>query len=124
MAANPLPHALEFAGPMYSPIETLPLDGCTWELLTGSALLTGNGGSASLQVPTGARSVLIEAMTADVRLRPGATNAVTAAVPGADVVDGSAPGWVPAGASCTYSVDGAKYLALKSSGPVRLTWFA
>lgn len=121
---TPQPHVLEFAGPQYSPIETLPLDGCTWELQTGSPLLAGTGGAASVQVPAGARSVFIEAMTADVRFRAGSTNAVTATAPTVDVTDGSAGGWVPSGSATTYSVDGAKYLALKSTGPVRLTWFA
>lgn len=121
---TPQPHALEFVGPKYAPLETLPLDGCTWELQAGSPLLAGTGGAASLQIPAGARSVFVEAMTADVRFRAGSTNTVTAAAPSVDVADGSAGGWVPSGSAVTYSVDGAKYLALKSTGPVRLTWFA
>ena len=124
MTPTPQPHVLEFAGPQYSPLETLPLEGCTWELLAGSPLLAGTGGAASIQIPAGAKSVLIEAMTADVRFRSGGANTVTAAAPTADVVNGSAGGWVPAGSANTYSVDGASWLALKCSGPVRLTWFA
>ena len=121
---NPQPHVLEFAGPQYSPIETLPLEGCTWELLAGSTKLAGTGGAASIQIPDGAKSVLIEAMTADTRFRSGNSNAVTAAAPSIDVTDGSAGGWLPAVASSTYSVDKAAWLALKSTGSVRLTWFA
>jgi hypothetical protein len=130
MSPLPTPHILEMIGPQYVPLETLPLDGCTWELLAGSPLLSGLGGAASIQIPAGAKSVLIESMSAEVRFRAGTAATVTAAAPTADVINGAAPGWLPAMASSTYGfidwagIPTATHLALKSAGGVRLTWFA
>jgi len=129
MSSKPTPHNLELVGPQYSPVETLPLDGCTWELVAGSTRLTGLGGAASVQIPVDATSVLIESMAAEVRFRGGTDNAVTVALPSADVMNGTAGGWLPSLAAATYRFADANgkpsvsFLALLSSGGVRLTWF-
>ena len=89
-------------------------------------LATPTGTNATLvPLPAGSKVVQVASLSADVYLKAGkagdATLLVTA--PAATVTDGSAPDFVPAGATQLFAVQGETALAVLSLGDVYITVF-
>jgi len=131
MSDKAQPLAFQPSGPNYAPILMTPIDGMINEYLPGSQSLDG---VHPVQIPTNAGSVRIENLVvgtilSDLRFRAG-NGTVTAEAPVADVSNGSAGGYLPAGTADTYRLLDSTgltqftHLALKSTAGVRLTWFA
>ena len=104
------------------PIQMLQLGGCNYRIPAPS----GAAGSG-IAVPTGAKSVRVQSLSADVWLKvdTNSPSTVVVTVPSGSIVDGSAPDLTAAGGADTYALPaGCKSLVLISSGDVLLTWFA
>ncbi len=80
-------------------------------------------GGQALQIPTGARFVRVTAFAAEVWLRFGTTNDITAAAPTGAIVDGSAPAYLPAFAAEMYALNASRFVALISAGNVLVEYF-
>ncbi len=110
---------LQVQSPNGTPISILPLgDGGNYY-----AAPPGTAGKA-IAVPPGARFVLVTSTTADVWLRAGTTSGLTVTAPSGESTNGTTPALLGAGASQPYVLNGVTYLALLSTGDVRVEFFS